>query len=100
LFLYCSFATKRRIFQNSLRGWVGYDASVEVADRVSGNESNGYAKHLRPLPKEQIAYKRRNGKFWSTGGKGCRSDSSFHERNTITLSEAFYSEIDQHRLPD
>ncbi len=37
--------------------------------------------------------------LWFTKGKGCGCDSTCQDRNTITLSEAFYSEIDQHRLP-
>jgi Plasmid encoded RepA protein len=37
--------------------------------------------------------------LWFTEGKRCGSDSACHDRNTITLSEAFHSEIDQHRLP-
>ena len=37
--------------------------------------------------------------LWFTEGKGGGSDSARHDRNTITLSKAFYSEIDQHRLP-
>ena len=37
--------------------------------------------------------------LWFTGGKSHASDSTCQDRNTITLSEAFYREIDQHRLP-
>ena len=37
--------------------------------------------------------------LWFTEGKSFGSDSACHDRNTITLSEAFYCEIDQHRLP-
>jgi Plasmid encoded RepA protein len=37
--------------------------------------------------------------LWFTEGKSFGSDSACHDRNAITLSEAFYSEIDQHRLP-
>lgn len=37
--------------------------------------------------------------LWFTEGRRRDSDSPGHNRNTITLSEAFYCEIDQHRLP-
>lgn len=36
--------------------------------------------------------------LWFTEGKGRGYDSACHDWNTITLSEAFYSEIDQHHL--
>ncbi|HKT10681.1 MAG TPA: replication protein RepA [Terriglobia bacterium] len=37
--------------------------------------------------------------LWFTEGKECSSRAAGQHRNTITLSEGFYREIDQHRLP-
>lgn len=37
--------------------------------------------------------------LWFAEGDKCGSDSACHYPNTITPSEAFYSEIDKHRVP-
>jgi hypothetical protein len=59
---------------------------------------------LRRPPRTQLVHSRRNGRFFLdiTGHPDYEpehSDNNEAAENVISLSEAFYKEIDQHRIP-